>query len=100
MDQVTLDDQASKVVDFKIIWSSSPTSSKYESYFSYPEFIEFPTEIPGEKAYAYYYPPTNPMYQASKEEKPPLLLDSHGNHIPYLLYVHLVDILMGLKFCI
>ncbi|KAK1429334.1 hypothetical protein QVD17_11541 [Tagetes erecta] len=76
--KVSLDDQASKVVDFKIIWSSSPTSSKYESYFSSPEFIEFPTEIPGETAYAYYYPPTNPMYQAGKEEKPPLLLDSHG----------------------
>ncbi|KAI3687976.1 hypothetical protein L1987_81682 [Smallanthus sonchifolius] len=76
--KVTLDDQASKVVDFKIIWSSSPTSSEYMSYFSSPEFIEFPTEIPGEKAYAYYYPPTNPMYQASKEEKPPLILESHG----------------------
>ncbi|KAI7754611.1 hypothetical protein M8C21_018200, partial [Ambrosia artemisiifolia] len=76
--KVTLDDQASKVLDFKIIWSSSPTSLKYESYFSSPEFIEFPTEIPGEKAYAYYYPPTNPMYQASKDEKPPLLLESHG----------------------
>ncbi|KAI7754617.1 hypothetical protein M8C21_018206, partial [Ambrosia artemisiifolia] len=76
--KVTLDDEASEVLDFKIIWSSSPTSSKYESYFSSPEFIEFPTEIPGEKAYAYYYPPTNPMYEASKEEKPPLLLESHG----------------------
>ncbi|KAJ0848829.1 putative bleomycin hydrolase transcription factor WD40-like family [Helianthus annuus] len=76
--KVTLDDQASKVLDFKIIWSSSPTSSKYESYFSSPEFIEFPAEVPGENAYAYYYPPTNPMYEASKEEKPPLLLESHG----------------------
>ncbi|GJZ36713.1 alpha/beta hydrolases superfamily protein [Tanacetum coccineum] len=76
--KVTLDDQASKVVDFKIVWSSSPTSSKYESYYSSPEFIEFPTEVPGENAYAYYYPPTNPMYQASQDEKPPLLLESHG----------------------
>ncbi|XP_076937588.1 dipeptidyl-peptidase 5-like [Bidens hawaiensis] len=76
--KVTLDEEASKVLDFKIIWSSSPTSSKYESYFSSPELIEFPTEVPGEKAYAYYYPPTNPMYEASKEEKPPLLLESHG----------------------
>ncbi|XP_023739411.1 uncharacterized protein LOC111887467 [Lactuca sativa] len=76
--KVTLDDQASKVVDFKIVWSSSPTSSNYKSYFSTPEFIEFPTQVSGEKAYAYYYPPTNPKYQASQEEKPPLLLQTHG----------------------
>lgn len=76
---MTLDDQASNVVDFKIVWSSSPTSSEYKSYFSSPEFIEFPTEVPGEMAYAYYYPPTNPVYQASQQEKPPLLLKSHGN---------------------
>ncbi|XP_071700861.1 probable dipeptidyl-peptidase 5 [Rutidosis leptorrhynchoides] len=76
--KLTLDDQATRVVDFKIVWSSSPTSSKYESYFSSPEFIEFPTEVPGENAYAYYYPPTNPMYQANQDERPPLLLDSHG----------------------
>ncbi|PWA93891.1 hypothetical protein CTI12_AA065450 [Artemisia annua] len=76
--KVTLDDQASNVVDFKIVWSSSPTSSEYKSYFSSPEFIEFPTEVPGEMAYAYYYPPTNPVYQASQQEKPPLLLKSHG----------------------
>nr|GEW06965.1 alpha/beta hydrolases superfamily protein [Tanacetum cinerariifolium] len=76
--KVTLDDRASNVVDFKIVWSSSPTSSEYKSYFSSPEFIEFPTEVPGEMAYAYYYPPTNPVYQASEQEKPPLLLKSHG----------------------
>ncbi|PWA57693.1 hypothetical protein CTI12_AA407050 [Artemisia annua] len=76
--KVTLDDQASNVVDFKIVWSSSPTSSEYKSYFSSPEFIEFPTEVPGEMAYAYHYPPTNPVYQASQQEKPPLLLKSHG----------------------
>ncbi|CAI0558258.1 unnamed protein product [Linum tenue] len=61
-----------------IIWSSSPDSSKYQSYYSLPEFIEFPTEVPGQSAYAYFYPPSNPDYQASKDEKPPLLLKSHG----------------------
>ncbi|KVI00013.1 hypothetical protein Ccrd_021758 [Cynara cardunculus var. scolymus] len=76
--KVTLDDWATSVVDFQIVWSSSPTSSEYKSYFSSPEFIEFPTEVPGEKAYAYYYPPTNPIYQGSQDEKPPLLLKSHG----------------------
>ncbi|KAE8683648.1 Detected protein of confused Function [Hibiscus syriacus] len=45
------------VVDFKIVWSSSLDCLKYESYFSRPELIEFPTEVPGQNAYAYYYPP-------------------------------------------
>ncbi|PRQ27606.1 putative bleomycin hydrolase transcription factor WD40-like family [Rosa chinensis] len=76
--KVTLDDQKSKAVEFKIIWSSSPDCLKYESYFSLPELIEFPTEVPGQTAFAYFYPPSNPSYQATKDEKPPLLLKSHG----------------------
>ncbi|KAM7279415.1 hypothetical protein ACFE04_006549 [Oxalis oulophora] len=76
--KVTLADNQFKVVDFKIVWSSSPDCSKYESYFSLPEFIEFPTEVPGQNAYAYFYPPSNSAYQASQDEKPPLLLKSHG----------------------
>jgi len=43
-----------------------------------PEIIEFPTDVPGQNAYAYFYPPANPMYQGSQGEKPPLLLKSHG----------------------
>ena len=76
--QVALDDQKSKVVNFNIVWSSSPDSLKYSSYFSQPELIEFPTEVPGQNAYAYFYPPCNPIYHASQWEKPPLLLQSHG----------------------
>ncbi|GMN24668.1 hypothetical protein TIFTF001_040607 [Ficus carica] len=76
--KVTLDEQKSKAVEFKIIWSSSPDCLKYKSYFSLPELIEFPTEVPGQTAYAYFYPPTNPVYQADQEERPPLLLKSHG----------------------
>ncbi|XP_052200679.1 uncharacterized protein LOC127807097 [Diospyros lotus] len=76
--KVTLDDHKSKVTDFQITWSSSPESSKYKSYFSLPELIEFPTEVPGQDAYAYFYPPTNPNYHSSREEKPPLLLRCHG----------------------
>lgn len=75
---MTLDEQKSKAVEFKITWSSSPDCLKYKSYFSVPELIEFPTEVPGETAYAYFYPPTNPVYQADQEERPPLLLKSHG----------------------
>ncbi|KAM1312889.1 uncharacterized protein LOC126603532 [Malus sylvestris] len=76
--KVTLDDHRTKAVDSKIIWSSSPDCLKYQSYFSLPELIEFPTEVPGQTAFAYFYPPTNPNYQAPQGEKPPLLLKSHG----------------------
>ncbi|KAL2322646.1 hypothetical protein Fmac_027025 [Flemingia macrophylla] len=75
--KVTFDDAKSKAVDFNIIWSSSPDSLNYSSYFSNPELIEFPTEVSGQNAYAYFYPPSNPDFQASEEEKPPLLVMSH-----------------------
>ncbi|KAI3465396.1 hypothetical protein Pfo_022059 [Paulownia fortunei] len=54
--KVDLDDQKSKAIDFKIMWSSSSISSSYRAYISLPELIEFPTEVPGESAYAYFYP--------------------------------------------
>lgn len=76
--QVVLDEHKSKVVDFQIIWCSSSDSQKYKPYFSIPQLIEFPTDVDGQKAYAYFYPPCNPDYEASQEESPPLLLESHG----------------------
>ncbi|GAB4839349.1 hypothetical protein Ancab_028876, partial [Ancistrocladus abbreviatus] len=76
--KVTLDEHKLNATEFKIMWSSSPESSKYKSYFSLPELIEFPTEVPGQTAFAYFYPPSNPSYQASGGESPPLLLKSHG----------------------
>ncbi|XP_077252937.1 dipeptidyl-peptidase 5-like isoform X2 [Tasmannia lanceolata] len=76
--KVTLNESQSKAVEFSIIWSSSPDSMKYQAYFSLPEMIEFPTECPGQNAYAFFYPPSNHIYQASLDEKPPLLLRNHG----------------------
>ncbi|KAJ0985726.1 hypothetical protein J5N97_004082 [Dioscorea zingiberensis] len=76
--KVTLNESHSKVKEVSIIWCSSPEITKYESNFSLPEIIEFPTVVPGENAYAYFYPPANPSYQASLQEKPPLLVESHG----------------------
>lgn len=73
-----MDDQISQAVDFRIIWSSSYIAPSYRPYISSPELIEFPTEVPGETAYAYFYPPTNPLFEVSQKEKPPLLLKSHG----------------------
>ena len=47
------------------------------SYFSVPEEIEFPTEG-GKTAHAFYYPPTNPDYEAPSDERPPMIVISHG----------------------
>ncbi|MDE2824609.1 MAG: S9 family peptidase [Chloroflexota bacterium] len=47
------------------------------SYFSVPEGIEFPTEG-GETAHAFYYPPTNPDFEAPSGELPPMIVISHG----------------------
>ena len=46
-------------------------------YFSIPTPIEFPTEN-GRTAFAFYYPPHNPEFEAPSNEKPPLLVVSHG----------------------
>ncbi|WP_029421055.1 S9 family peptidase [Alicyclobacillus macrosporangiidus] len=46
-------------------------------YFSRPVEVEFPTEG-GKTAFAHYYPPTNPDFQAPAGEKPPLLVHVHG----------------------
>ncbi|CAI9116598.1 OLC1v1017791C1 [Oldenlandia corymbosa var. corymbosa] len=76
--KVALDDQKAKAIDFKILWRSTSISPSYTSYFSEPELIEFPTGVPGQSAFAYFYLPKNPIFQADGKEKPPLLLKSHG----------------------
>jgi dipeptidyl aminopeptidase/acylaminoacyl peptidase len=48
-----------------------------KEFFSIPDTIEFPTEN-GRTAFAFFYPPTNPEYEARQGEKPPLLVVSHG----------------------
>ena len=47
------------------------------AYFSTPRVVEFPTEG-GRTAYAFFYPPTNPDYDAPEGELPPLVVESHG----------------------
>ncbi|XP_024522251.1 uncharacterized protein LOC9645741 isoform X2 [Selaginella moellendorffii] len=62
-----------------IIWSSEAMDlDKYQEYISVPRIIEFPTEVPGETAFVNFYPPSNGDYEAPPEEKPPLLVRSHG----------------------
>lgn len=46
-------------------------------YLSQPETVEFPTED-GLTAYGFFYPPTNANYRAPDNERPPLLVLSHG----------------------
>ena len=47
------------------------------AYLSKPRFVEFPT-AKGRTAFAFHYPPTNPVAIAPDGELPPLLVVSHG----------------------
>jgi dipeptidyl aminopeptidase/acylaminoacyl peptidase len=47
------------------------------AYFSIPRAIEFPTEE-GLTAHAFFYQPQNPDYRAPHDERPPLIVKSHG----------------------
>jgi dipeptidyl aminopeptidase/acylaminoacyl peptidase len=47
------------------------------AYVSPPRPIEFPTGD-GETAYGFYYPPTNPEFEAPEGELPPLIVEIHG----------------------
>ena len=56
---------------------ASPTRGAVApAYFSNPEPLEF--ESGQGHAYAYFYPPTNPDYEAPGEDLPPLLVTTHG----------------------
>lgn len=46
-------------------------------YLSVPQTIEFPTED-GKTAFGFFYPPQNQDFQAPTNDKPPLLVKSHG----------------------
>lgn len=46
-------------------------------YFSVPRPIEFPTEA-GLTSHGFFYPPQNPDFRAPENERPPLMVKSHG----------------------
>jgi len=48
-----------------------------DGYVSIPRPVEFPTSE-GETAHGFYYPPTNPDFEAPEGELPPLIVQSHG----------------------
>lgn len=59
------------------ILHSSNSAIPDESYLSTPQALSYPTS--GNKiAHAFYYPPFNQKFCASEEERPPLLVLSHG----------------------
>jgi dipeptidyl aminopeptidase/acylaminoacyl peptidase len=47
------------------------------AYASAPRAISFPTGA-GETAHAFFYPPSNPEFEAPAGERPPLIVQSHG----------------------
>lgn len=47
------------------------------TYLAAPQSIEYPSGE-GQTAFGYYYPPTNPDFQAPAGELPPLLVRTHG----------------------
>ena len=61
---------------FEILRRSNELET-YPRYFSVPRAIEFPTEG-GLIAHGFFYPPQNPDYRAPENEKPPLIVKSHG----------------------
>ena len=56
---------------------SSSEAVLEDGYVSRPQSIEFPTEN-GLTAHAFYYQPTNAGFAAPDDEKPPLIVISHG----------------------
>ncbi len=55
----------------------SSSNSIAADYFSTPETISFPTAN-GLAAFGYFYPPCNAVFEASEDERPPLIVISHG----------------------
>eukprot|EP00249_Psilotum_nudum_P012212 c23653_g1_i1 orf=384-2570(-) len=77
--KVNLEKHSDGEIEYSVVWSSSSLDiSKFGPYLSTPTIIEFPTKVPGQTAFANFYPPYNCDYRAPEGEKPPLLVRSHG----------------------
>ena len=72
--QVALVDVATGSLDALRTSVGSPVPA---AYLSEPRVIEFPTEN-GLTAFAFFYPPANPDFEAPDGELPPLIVESHG----------------------
>jgi dienelactone hydrolase len=75
--------EAAAVVEIDVATTKSAVLRRSSSVrvdpasLSIAQHLAFPTEN-GQSAYAYYYQPRNPDYQAPSDELPPLLVISHG----------------------
>jgi dipeptidyl aminopeptidase/acylaminoacyl peptidase len=67
-------DSGSQVCE--VLWRSSSLAIE-RGFLSEPEAIEFPSGE-GSTAHAFFYPPRNEVFFAPDNEKPPLLVMSHG----------------------
>jgi dipeptidyl aminopeptidase/acylaminoacyl peptidase len=56
---------------------TSSTATIDPADVSEPRLVEFPT-TGGRTAYGLFYPPTNPRFQGPSDERPPLIVTSHG----------------------
>jgi len=59
------------------ILRSSSSEKTDAAYLSAPQTLTYPTTGDGQ-AHAFYYPPANRDFRAPPDEKPPLLVSSHG----------------------
>ncbi len=73
-DAVVLLDLTARSVD---VLRSSSSVDVDETFFSVPRQIEFPTED-GVTAFAHFYPPRNRDATGPPDERPPLIVKSHG----------------------
>ncbi|MFL5737964.1 MAG: S9 family peptidase [Actinomycetota bacterium] len=75
--------------EFPAVFALDPTAGEPEvlyrgrersldhRYLSTAQRVEFPTEE-GHTAHAFFYPPRNPEFSAPEDERPPLVVHSHG----------------------
>jgi dipeptidyl aminopeptidase/acylaminoacyl peptidase len=61
------------------------------AFFSAPRAIEFPTED-GLTAHAHFYPPANPAREGPEDERPPLLVLSHGGPTSHSTAIFSLDV--------
>ena len=73
-DEVVLLDVTARSMD---VLRSSSSADVDEANFSAPRQIEFPTED-GKTAFAHFYPPRNRDHTGPADERPPLIVQSHG----------------------
>jgi len=81
--------EAASPVDVHSLYTYDLTTKKIETvqkskevnvdsgYISTPELLEYPS-MNGLSAFAFYYPPKNKDFSAPQDEKPPLIVKSHG----------------------